>query len=126
MKKLIAITLVVLTFATFVGGCKHSKDKSPPKVYNEQIAVNKNNQLTEEWYYDIGEEGYAVPQFNVRSEVADKLNLKLEEKYKDIASKGKKSGYLHVEMQGSCYKNMAFILVETTIKDKDPLLRCMQ
>ncbi len=122
MKRIVAITLLVLTFSAMFMGCKQKETKKhETEKYNEQIAVSRNNHLTEDWYYDMGDEGYAVPQFNVRSDTADQLNLELEEKYKDIAKKGKDSGYLYVKMQGSVYKNMAFILVETTLKDKDPL-----
>ena len=119
MKRIISLMLISALFVSVFCACKQEKAEVQETVsYNEEILVEKASDFVEEWYYDSGEDGYAVPQFNVDSKGADTLNKELSEKYTDIKEKGKEKGYLHVEMQGSVYKNLAFILVETTKKDE--------
>ena len=119
MKRIILALIVAGLLATALCGCKKEAAETPKKAqeYNEEILVEKLTELNDEWYYDCGVEGYAVPQFNVDSKAAEELNLELEKKYTDISKKGKDGGYLYVEMTVSVYKNLAFILVETTLKD---------
>lgn len=123
MKRWISAFLAVLSLATVFCGCKKNEvqEKEQTKAYNEEILVEKANGNLDEWYYDIGTESYAVPQFNVSGQAAETLNKELKEKYTDISEKGKDGGYLHVGFTGSSYKNLAFILVEITHTDDSVL-----
>ena len=123
IKKITALLLCLLMAVAAVGCAEQEKkekeDKQEEKYpeIGEKIAVSKLVPAEEEWVLEKeGElESYALPQFNLKSETAEKYNKEIIDKAKEGAKNGlRELRYSYGEKEALLSLTIALIYPEST------------